>query len=40
MNIKKLFIQFSIFLMLSTTSVFAKTQIEWWHAFGGRLGEL
>ena len=40
MNIKKIFIQFSIFLMLSTTSVFAKTQIEWWHAFGGRLGEL
>ena len=26
--------------MLSTSAVFAKTQIEWWHAFGGRLGEL
>jgi sn-glycerol 3-phosphate transport system substrate-binding protein len=40
MNIKKIFLNVCIFLMLSTSAVFAKTQIEWWHAFGGRLGEL
>ncbi|MDB2617133.1 sn-glycerol-3-phosphate ABC transporter substrate-binding protein UgpB [Candidatus Pelagibacter bacterium] len=40
MNIKKIFLNVCIFLMLSTSTVFAKTQIEWWHAFGGRLGEL
>jgi sn-glycerol 3-phosphate transport system substrate-binding protein len=40
MNIRKIFLNVCIFLMLSTSTVFAKTQIEWWHAFGGRLGEL
>ena len=40
MNIRKIFLNVCIFLMLSTSAVFAKTQIEWWHAFGGRLGEL
>ena len=40
MSIRKIFLKACIFLMLSTSAVFAKTQIEWWHAFGGRLGEL
>ena len=39
-SIKKTFLSIVIFLLISSTSAYAKTQIQWWHAFGGRLGEL
>ena len=28
------------FAMFAGTAAQAKTEIQWWHAFGGRLGEL
>ena len=39
-SLKKLFFVFSIFALFSHANAEAKTTINWWHAFGGRLGEL
>ena len=39
-SFKKLFFVFSIFALFSHANAEAKTTINWWHAFGGRLGEL
>ena len=39
-SFKKLFFAFAIFALFSHANAEAKTTINWWHAFGGRLGEL
>ena len=39
-SLKKLFFAFSVFALFIHASAEAKTTINWWHAFGGRLGEL
>ncbi|MDB9760473.1 sn-glycerol-3-phosphate ABC transporter substrate-binding protein UgpB [Pelagibacteraceae bacterium] len=39
-SFKKIFFAFAIFALFSHANAEAKTTINWWHAFGGRLGEL
>ena len=39
-SIRKLFLVFSVFALFIHANAEAKTTINWWHAFGGRLGEL
>jgi sn-glycerol 3-phosphate transport system substrate-binding protein len=39
-SIRKLFLAFSVFALFIHANAEAKTTINWWHAFGGRLGEL
>ena len=39
-HLKAIIASIALFVMISGTSVQAKVEIQWWHAFGGRLGEL
>ena len=38
-NMRKILAALLITLFVSS-SAYAKVEIQWWHAFGGRLGEL
>ena len=39
-QLKALICSIALFAMFAGTSLQAKVEIQWWHAFGGRLGEL
>ena len=39
-KIKAIICSIALFAMFAETAAIAKTEIQWWHAFGGRLGEL
>ena len=39
-KIKSLICSIALLAMFAGTVAQAKTEIQWWHAFGGRLGEL
>ena len=39
-TIKAIIASLALFAMFAGTSAQAKVEIQWWHAFGGRLGEL
>ena len=39
-TIKAFICSIALFAMFAGTAAQAKTEIQWWHAFGGRLGEL
>ena len=39
-KIKAIICSVALFAMFAGTAAQAKTEIQWWHAFGGRLGEL
>ena len=39
-NIKAIICSIALFAMFAGTAAQAKVEIQWWHAFGGRLGEL
>ena len=39
-QLKALICSIALFAMFAGTAAQAKTEIQWWHAFGGRLGEL
>ena len=39
-TIKTFICSIALFAMFAGTAAQAKTEIQWWHAFGGRLGEL
>ena len=39
-HIKAIIASIALFAMFAGTSLQAKVEIQWWHAFGGRLGEL
>ena len=39
-KIKAIIASLALFAMFAGTSAQAKVEIQWWHAFGGRLGEL
>ena len=39
-KIKAMICSIALFAMFAETAAIAKTEIQWWHAFGGRLGEL
>ena len=36
-HLKALICSIALFAMFAGTAVQAKTEIQWWHAFGGRL---
>ena len=39
-KIKAIIASLALFAMFAGTAAQAKVEIQWWHAFGGRLGEL
>ena len=39
-HLKAIIASIALFAMFAGTSLQAKVEIQWWHAFGGRLGEL
>ena len=39
-TIKAIIASLALFAMFAGTSAQAKVEIQWWHAFGGRLGDL
>ena len=39
-HLKAIIASIALFVMFAGTTVQAKVEIQWWHAFGGRLGEL
>ncbi len=39
-HLKALIASIALFVMFAGTTVQEKVEIQWWHAFGGRLGEL
>ena len=38
-HLKAIIASIALFAMFAGTSLQAKVEIQWWHAFGGRLGE-
>ena len=39
-QLKAIIASIALFAMFAGTAVQVKVEIQWWHAFGGRLGEL
>ena len=39
-KLKAIIASLALFAMFAGTAAQAKVEIQWWHAFGGRLGEL